>query len=231
MPIEGLIFDKDGTLFDFQATWSAWAREVITQEANGDDRIQHSLSETLGFDFESSRFRADSLVIAETVEVTAGAVLTVLPHLELNALIERMNAAASKVPQIEAAPLRALFAELKNAGYMLGIATNDAEAPAYAHLEGSKIAQHFDFVAGYDSGYGGKPAPGQLLAFCQQNQLQPSQCAMVGDSLHDLEAGRAAGMTTVGVLTGPASAEDLAPLADIVFPTIAELPDWLANLD
>lgn len=231
MPIKGLIFDKDGTLFDFQATWSVFAREMIIQEANGDDRIRHSLSETLGFDFENNRFHADSLVIAETVEVVATAVLSVLPHLDKDALIARMNAAASTVPQIEAVPLRELFTKLKSMGYTLGIATNDAEVSARAHLDGFNIAQFFDFVAGYDSGFGGKPAPGQLLAFCQKSELDPNECAMVGDSLHDLESGRAAGMTTVGVLTGPATADDLAPLADIVFPTIAELPNWLANLD
>ena len=49
---------------------------------------------------------------------------------------------------------------------------------------------------------------------------------MVGDSTHDLIAGRAAGMQTVGVLTGMAEAE-LAPLADAVLPDIGHLPDWL----
>jgi phosphoglycolate phosphatase len=52
---------------------------------------------------------------------------------------------------------------------------------------------------------------------------------MVGDSLHDLHAGRAAGMRTVGVLTGPAPRAELSPEADIVLGSIAELPDWLAT--
>jgi phosphoglycolate phosphatase len=50
---------------------------------------------------------------------------------------------------------------------------------------------------------------------------------MVGDSLHDLHAGRAAGMRTVAVLTGMASHADLAPHADLVLPHIGHLPDWL----
>ena len=50
---------------------------------------------------------------------------------------------------------------------------------------------------------------------------------MVGDSLHDLHAGKTAGMRRVGVLTGVASETDLTPHADVVLPSIAVLPDWL----
>ena len=51
---------------------------------------------------------------------------------------------------------------------------------------------------------------------------------MIGDSVHDLDSGRAAGMRTVGVLTGLASRDDLAPHADVVLPDIGALPGWLA---
>jgi len=50
---------------------------------------------------------------------------------------------------------------------------------------------------------------------------------MVGDSTHDLIAGRAAGMACVGVLTGTAVEGDLAPFADAVLPDIGHLPGWL----
>ena len=87
----------------------------------------------------------------------------------------------------------------------------------------------FAFVAGYDSGHGAKPAPGQCLAFARATGLAPAQVAMVGDSRHDLAAGRAAGMRTVAVLTGPARDDDLRPFADVVLPDIGHLPDWLAS--
>jgi phosphoglycolate phosphatase len=50
---------------------------------------------------------------------------------------------------------------------------------------------------------------------------------MVGDSLHDLRAGRAAGMTVVGVLTGVARRQELEPEADVVLDDITQLPAWL----
>jgi phosphoglycolate phosphatase len=69
-----------------------------------------------------------------------------------------------------------------------------------------------------------------MLAFAAQTGLDPARIAMIGDSTHDLDAGRAAGMVTVAVLTGPASAESLAPHADVVLPDIGHLPAWLDAL-
>lgn len=112
----------------------------------------------------------------------------------------------------------------------LGCVTNDAEAPARAHLKTAGICDVMDFVAGFDSGYGAKPDPGPLLAFCDRMGLRPEQVMMVGDSRHDLIAARTAGMFAVGVLTGLATAEDLSPLADLVLPDIGALPGWLNDL-
>ena len=42
-------------------------------------------------------------------------------------------------------------------------------------------------------------------------------------------AAKAAGFRAVGVLTGPARAAELAPFAEVVFPDIGHLEDWLAR--
>ena len=65
------------------------------------------------------------------------------------------------------------------------------------------------------------------LAFAEDQRLEPARCVMVGDSCHDLEAGRRAGMATVAVLTGVAERAELAPLADVVLADISHLPAWL----
>ena len=98
-----------------------------------------------------------------------------------------------------------------------------------AHLGEADVLDLFDFISGYDSGFGGKPEPGQLLGFCTTTGLEPEDCIMVGDSTHDLNAGNAAGMRTVGVLTGPAQAYELQPYADVILNSIAELPHWIAQ--
>jgi phosphoglycolate phosphatase len=66
------------------------------------------------------------------------------------------------------------------------------------------------------------------LGFCEQTGLTPAEVAVVGDSTHDLEMARAAGAgLCVGVLTGPATHDDLAHLADVVLGSAVELAAYL----
>ncbi len=225
--VRGLVFDKDGTLFDFNATWGAWARQVLEAEAGGDPDRLIRLAEALGYDLTAEVFRPDSVVIASTVDEIAAVALPLIEETSAAALVTRFNGAAATAPQVEATDLRSFTRVLRDGGFRIGVATNDAEAPARAHLQAAGVEAAFDFIAGFDSGHGGKPAPGQLLAFCSQTGLAPEACAMVGDSTHDLRAGRAAGMICIAVLTGVAGAAELSPHADLVLPSIAALPGVL----
>jgi phosphoglycolate phosphatase len=227
LDLKGIVFDKDGTLFDFNATWGAWTRTLLEVEASGDAVLMGALAEVLGYDIAAQVFRPESIVIASTASEVADVILPFLPPQPKGDLLRRMNAAAALAPQAEATPLGPFIDRLQAASLKIGVATNDAEAPARAHLRAAGVEHRFDFIAGYDSGFGGKPAAGQLLAFCAQVGLAPAACAMVGDSTHDLRAGRAAGMVCVGVLTGVADRATLAPQADVVLDSIADLPAWL----
>jgi phosphoglycolate phosphatase len=169
-------------------------------------------------------------VIAATAADIADALAPELPGMKRAGLTEWIAASAGQAPMSEAVPLRPLLASLRGRGLRLGVATNDSEAPARQHLASHGITDCFDFISGYDSGHGAKPDPGMCLAFARAVGLDPARIAMVGDSRHDLEAGRAAGMRTVAVLTGIAKREDLAPHADAVLPDIGAIPGWLSGL-
>ena len=223
--LTALVFDKDGTLFDFEATWGRFVGEFIDDLAGGDETVNARLAARLGYDPERETFRPDSIVIAGTAGEVAAAALEVLPERSLSELLDELNDGAAVAAQVPVVPLADFLTGLRGRGIALGVATNDAEAPARAHL--ADVLDRLDFVAGYDSGHGGKPAPGQLLAFAKAVGRRPDQCGMVGDSTHDLVAARAAGMTAIGVLTGIATRDDLAPYADVVLPSIAELGSWL----
>ncbi len=227
---KAIIFDKDGTLFDFSATWESFASTYLTGLTKGDVELAESIGDAIGFDYRKGVFSPDSMVIASTGAEVAQVVQPFVPQYSHRELELRMNVAAANAPQAEAAPLVPLLTELRDRGLKLAVATNDAEAPARAHLDQAGVTGFFDFIAGYDSGFGGKPAPGQLLGFASAFDLDPADCVMVGDSTHDLKAGRAAGMKTVGVLTGLAESVELSPMSDVVLPTIAELPAWLDQI-
>lgn len=225
--LRGLLFDKDGTLFSFQATWAGWAQGIVHDLAEGDATRATALAEAMRLDLDGPRFRPESPIIAGT---EADAVATLMPHLpgwEVRDLFLFLARRSMEIEPVQAVPLAPLMARLGRAGLALGVATNDSESSARVHLERCGVAGAFDFVAGYDSGHGRKPEPGPCLAFAAEMGLAPAEIAMVGDSRHDLDAGRAAGMRTVAVLTGVALAEDLAPLADVVVPDIGHLPALL----
>jgi phosphoglycolate phosphatase len=228
MPISALLFDKDGTLFEFAATWEGWAKAFLLRACANDHARASHIGRHIGFDMGSRSFLPNSLVIANTPAEIAEAMIAHMPEHTFDTLLAMMNDEAAGVTQTEAVPLVAYLDGLRDTGLKLGVATNDAEIPALAHLDMAGITGHFDFIAGSDSGYGAKPDTGQLLGFARAVDLDPVLIAMVGDSAHDLIAGRAAGMTTIGVLTGIAGRADLDPLADVVLPDIGYIPAWLA---
>lgn len=224
--IDAVIFDKDGTLFDFQLSWGGVAAAVLADVAR-DDGHAAELAGAMGFDPATRRFAPDSPMIAGTSADIAAVMLPLLAGETQAGLERRLNAAAMRAPMAPAVDLRPVLQGLRDRGLRLGVATNDTEAPARAHLAEAGITDLFDYVAGCDSGHGAKPGPGMLVAFAQAFDLDTSRVVMVGDSLHDLVAGRAAGMWTVGVLTGIADRAELEPHAEIVLPDIGGLPDWI----
>ena len=134
---------------------------------------------------------------------------------------------AKRVKLIEVIPLELFLKNLYSKGLKIGLVTNDFEAVAHAHLKAAGIHKYFDFIAGYDSGFGIKPDPKPLMAFAEQFSILPHRVAMVGDSTHDLFAAEKAGMYKIGVLTGLASYSDLAPYSDFVFDNIGYIEGLL----
>jgi len=73
-----------------------------------------------------------------------------------------------------------------------------------------------------------KPAPDPLLLGSRKLAISPAQCMYVGDSRTDIQAGKAAGMKTVSVLTGIDDREALKrEKPDAMIGSIAALKDLL----
>lgn len=228
--LDAVIFDKDGTLFDFRASWGAWTEAVLATFATEEADLQR-LAGVLGYDPARHDFAPSSPVISMTTPEIAAILHRHLTGIAIEDLNDRLNELSAAAPMIPAVPLLEVLGGLKARGLKLGLATNDTERPARLHLERAGVLDLFDYVVGCDSGWGGKPAPGQLLEFLRRFDLTAARVAMVGDSRHDLDAGRAAGMHAVAVLTGMALRGDLADHADVVLEDISVLADWMDQQD
>ena len=225
--IRGLLFDKDGTLFDFEKTWNSWTSRILTEVSKQSDVSISALADSIDFDLKTGKLLPQSIVIAGTHRQVTAALHTKLSNWDFEHLESYLLDYVIETRQYEVVPLQKYFRKLKSEGLLLGVMTNDAERGAQAHLAAAGILDLLDFVAGSDTGFGCKPAPEPLLAFAKITGLKPDEIAMVGDSLHDLQAAQAAGMMRIAVLTGMAREDELKKHADLVLPSIANLLDLI----
>ena len=227
MDFDGILFDKDGTLFDFHRTWSSWTSDAIDYLCRNNLSKKELIAEALGYDPKNQTFLKSSLLIAGTAEQAADNIVPFLDNISKYEIEEYLLSSAKRVKLIEVIPLERFLKNLYSKGLKIGLVTNDFEAVAHSHLKAAGIHKYFDFIAGFDSGFGIKPDPKPLLAFAEQFSLLPHRVAMVGDSTHDLLAAEKAGMYKIGVLTGLASYSDLAPYSDVVYDNISNIEGLL----
>lgn len=225
--ISAILFDKDGTLFDYHKTWANWSRDFLIALSDSDMRLARRLALAVDFDLDSVAFRPDSVLVGENPHDIARALLPVLPGASIAGIVTRISMLSADVARAEATPLIPLMLELSSRGLKLGVVTNDTEVLARSHLRTSGVHDLFDYVLGCDSGFSPKPSPDMLLAFSEMTGITPEDIAMVGDSAQDMSAARDAGMVSVAVLTGVEQHSQLAQMADLVLPSIAGLPRWL----
>ncbi|MEQ8354555.1 MAG: HAD family hydrolase [Kiloniellaceae bacterium] len=226
--IQGILFDKDGTLLDYYSMWLPLNRRAALDVAGGDAAAAERLMQAAGYDPASDTFAGNSIIASASNDELAACWLAELGGdgdaadftRRITAVFEAGSAeAASPVPGL-AETLR----RLKARGLMLGVATNDSEDSALSSLGRFEVLDHFAFLAGFDSGHGAKPGPGMVEGFCKVTGLAPEAVAVIGDNHHDMEMGRRAGAgLLVGVLTGTGKHDDLAPHAHHVLDSIAEL--------
>ena len=230
--IKGILFDKDGTLVDFNATWLGVADFMAMDASDGDRWKADRLLAAAGFDFANRRFKPDSIFASGTNMDVVELWFPRLSDEDQMLAVARFNEITSVQGSSMAVALPGIvdtLATLHKRSYRLGVATNDSTSGAEKTLVTLGVAQLFDAAYGYDAVANPKPAPDTIQAFCDLTGLKPSEIAMVGDNRHDLEMARAGGCgLAVGVLSGTGTRESLAEIADVILDSVADLPDFLS---
>lgn len=225
--IKAILFDKDGTLVDFDKTWAAINRRAALVAADGDARLADILLVECGMDPVTGKTLPDSMFAAANASEIAAHMVTHGSPIEpdkLARLLDQVFVDGAESPW-PICDLDALMGTLRGAGLSVGIASSDGEASIRRTVEVLGLSTHVGFIAGYDSGHGPKPEPGMLRAFASHLGLSPAEIAMVGDNGHDMEMARAAGAgAAIGVLSGTGTQQSLAELADVLIGSVADLP-------
>lgn len=94
-------------------------------------------------------------------------------------------------------------AELERRGYRLAIVTSKHRRSALRGMELCGIVSHFDVIVTPEDVAEPKPHPEPVLFALRELGVAPGEALFVGDSPHDIAAGRAAGTRTAAALWGP----------------------------
>lgn len=122
---------------------------------------------------------------------------------------------------------RAVVSGLAEAGHLVAVATAKSRRGLDADLQRTGLDGIFDASRTADEATA-KPSPAMLLEILDELGVRPREGLMVGDSVHDIEMARNAGVAALAVSSGAQSAETLQrtrPLACLS--SITELPAWL----
>lgn len=111
-------------------------------------------------------------------------------------------------------------------GRQMAVVSNKAESLCRKLLTHLQLDHYFIDILGGDSLSQRKPYPDPLLKVITDSGIPAHETAMVGDSIHDLKAGKAAAVTTVACLYGYGNANEMT-MADLQidsFSRLLELP-------
>jgi phosphoglycolate phosphatase len=228
--IDVVIFDKDGTLIDFDVMWGGWAR-VLGDRLDATIRRPVSLDvfATIGFDPSTGRVAPGGPLATATMagieEIVARVLRRWCPSI---AAARRATEAAWLVPDPVAlaaplADLSMIFGRLRADGRRIAVVTTDDRVPTDSTLRAFGVREAVEAMVCGDDGFPMKPEPDPVFAICQAFRSDPSRVAVIGDTPADIAMGRAAGAgRVIGVRSGIGRDADLAD-ADAIIDSIGVL--------
>jgi phosphoglycolate phosphatase len=219
--LQGVLFDLDGTLLDTAAD-IAFALNRTLLEFGLLPAPQSEVRKMVG---------RGSQVLIERAAAAQGRALD--EHLQ-RVMVERffhfygeLEEANEDTAQTYVGAADALRV-LHDAGLRIAVVTNKQYRFAEALLRRRGLSPCIDVVVGGDTCARRKPDPQPLLFACESIRVTPRQALMVGDSINDVQAARAAGIPVVCVSYGYNEGRDPQTLeCDALIDTLADLPRLL----
>lgn len=217
LPIPGyslIVFDWDGTLMDSTPTIIA--------------AIQ-SACRDLGLPVPPDE--AAAWVIGLSLQDALLAAVPTLEEAQVPAFVARYRFHyLTRDPQLRLfAGAEQMLAGLAERGARLAVATGKSRVGLERALEATGIRRYFDATRCADETFS-KPNPAMLLEIMRELDADPASAVMVGDTSHDLQMARNAGIHGVGVTYGAHAMDELAGCApQTLVGSIAELDGWLGG--
>ena len=205
--INALLFDLDGTLIDttdliLRCFDHAW------QQVCGITHARESVVATFGMPLRAAMhklLRTGEATIADDPEIVAtAAAARIEAQVELLlTTYRRFNVANHDHIARPFAGTQEVIASLRTRGYAIGVVTSKSRELAQRGLRLCALEDLIDEAVYLEDTTRHKPAPEPILTALGRLQMTARQAVYIGDSFHDIIAGRAAGVKTVAAAWGP----------------------------
>jgi phosphoglycolate phosphatase len=220
-PLDAVLFDLDGTLLDTAGDIGVALNRTLA-ESGWEPLPESDVRRMIG---------QGSPILIERAAAAQG---RALGEAAQHAMLERFfhhYAALQENEEFSARPYAGAseaLERLHGAGLRTAIVTNKQERFATGLLERLHLKQWIDLVVGGDSCERRKPDPQPLLYACERLAAPPSRTLMVGDSINDVKAARAAQVAVVCVPYGYNEGNDPRELpCDALIEDLSQLPPLL----
>ena len=211
--IKGILFDKDGTLLEFQSTQHsiyATLLACLRDDYQIPEPLLRQMREALGH--LPDRLTPDSLIQFSTNQQIAQALSDTCQSyaeergwqrpLDTNDLLELIEqfSLGDDVPYVALPHVPETLRYLRKKDYRLGVATVDTLTATVAGLKKTGILDYFDYLG---TGEDSRPKPDTPLAerFCSQYGILPSELLIVGDGTNDMLFAQNVGAHFIGIDT------------------------------
>lgn len=212
--IRAIIFDMDGTLVDSIDMYHAIVKDAM--ECLG---MELTSSREILFDSLSQGKKLSDIIFPPDLE-NRSIIVQRFSALAINAFKETFS--RGTVELIDG--VIRLFNGLKGRGFSLAIVTSSMTEVVVPFLKAKNLHSYLNCVLGRTEVPQLKPAPDPLLKCMEILNVEPCETIYVGDSVVDIQAGKAAGVWTVGVLTGTSDLNRLkAEAPDAILHSVGDL--------
>lgn len=218
---KAILFDLDGTLIDttelilrcFDHTWQAVFQMTHSRDA---------LISTFGIPLpEAMRrlLREGSLQAGSLAALDEGELVTQLLNTYRLFNTENHDQLAEPFAQTQD-----VVAALSSRQYLTGVVTSKGRELAIRGLQKCRIESLLDVAIFLEDSERHKPHPEPLLVALERLNIAPHDAVYIGDSAHDMIAGRAAGVKTIAAGWGPCPRTDLEQAApDFIAESLTDL--------
>jgi phosphoglycolate phosphatase len=212
--IEGILFDKDGTLLEFGSLWINWTKKFIDliYQTSEIDCDKDTLARSLGFSYKNESWDPKGPLAIGSLQDIISILSKELYEVGIpwNEAFKIVTESYEKLDnefdwRSSVKPVNGLVDFLEKASKQsvkMGVITSDNYDRAVNQLKVLGIEHYFSVILGHDSVHKGKPFTEMVEKACKELSINPEKTIIIGDSNGDMLLGKNSNsLSSIGIVS------------------------------